>query len=417
MSSNSLAIIIESSKLPESVLTHLQDGWQGSLNDGGYSNYVNQLAGRIVEGSSADGVTLKQLKTLGMMGVDLGNLRGFEDKASKVAVKSEMRSKQTVLQEVREDQERVKRKFIGQLGNDESEDGALPFERASFKGMLVAELEKHRGIVSEKFLTSAKRSLVLDARRGAGALGQVKEKELTRELERLEINDPDSFIWCSSTETTKHALDTVVRRVITKDAKVMFEFTTCNRGKGAVILSGPEKDRVQALSSYWSDSNVLAKEWANQTWAGLALEHDAYEQAMHPNKETNPNYRPQSPQKKGNCAAKSMLAALNFLIEGPGDGSKYKAIKESLKSSLGVPRKVQPVAMAAAAASVEVELSSKEIRALSGDVDRTIGFLVTKFSEGRVPSGDTLLNLRRHLPANVQEKLKASGHEWAKIFI
>jgi hypothetical protein len=146
----------------------------------------------------------------------------------------------------------------------------------------------------------------------------------------------------------------------------------------------------------------------------MALDHDAYEHAMHPNKETNPNYRPQSLQKTGNCAAHSMLAALNFLIQGPEDGSKYKAIKGTMMASLGLPPRVRPVV----AEPVEVTITRREIEKLKGQSDETyIGFLADKFSgANKVPNAVTI-GAFRTLPETVKAKLKASGFEWAKRYI
>ncbi len=412
MSGNSLAVVIDSNQLPESVLTQLQDGWQGSLKDSDYSKCVSLLAERCVEDGMPVLGTLNQIKALGMMGVDLGSLREIEVRAI------DSPTKQRVLKEAREDQERSTRKFFGQLGNDENENGALPMERVSFKGMLVAELEKHKGIVSPEFLTSAKRSLALDAR--AVLSGMATESQLVRELEKLEVDKKDSFIWCSLTVTPNHALDTVVRRVF-KDKKAQYELTTCNRGRDFVALDGPETEKVKAkaLCSYWPDSHGLAAKWSAQTIQGMAISYENYQESLHPTKETHPNYRPQSTQKKGDCATKSMLAALNFLIEGPGDGSKYKAIKNSLKMSLGHPPKGRLVAAVAAAEPVEVDIRRVEIDKLSGKDDATcIGFLLDKFSGGqKVPTSATIGMLKRSaLSQAVKTELKAR-FDWAKRYL
>jgi hypothetical protein len=221
-------------------------------------------------------------------------------------------------------------KFRGQLKSDGQFNGALPRDRVAFKGTVIAQLENKGACPA--LLPSMKRSLVLDA---ASYDGGYSAASLEAAIGKLVAKDTSSFFWCSLVGNKKHAVDTVIR---VTDAGI--ELTTCNRGDGAYQQ---ETGVAGALGSVWSSAKLLADKLAPWTVAkddsmqfyNFQL-HGVNPSDKVPDKAAQAvDYRPQKLQKAGNCATKSMFAAINFLIATNEAGrDQYKAFRRSVDSAL-----------------------------------------------------------------------------------
>lgn len=320
---------------PRAILQALQEPWDGALNRPPYTEILVFCA-------TARQRKIEQMKMLGLLGADMSAVstpglrakkidRAGDDPFLAIAASRRATNASTVaLTDPVDLYKAVLIKFRGQLNSEAQFNGALQRDRVAFKGTLIAQLE-NKG-ACQALLPSMKRSLVLDASSYAKGYSAT---DLEAAINKLVSNDRNSFFWCSLTGNQKHAVDTVIR--IT-DAGV--ELTTCNRGAGA---SEQASGVAGALRSVWPSAKALAEKLAPWTLAttdsmqfynyqlhGISPAERGVDKSKH-----SADYRPQKIQKEGNCATKSMFAALNLLMATDGPGTeRYKAFRRSLDAAL-----------------------------------------------------------------------------------
>ena len=416
MSSNSLVTLLSNPGPKEAILDHLQHGWQGPLAGADYAaaivksaqTAVDRTAGHVKEGENSNNapapppasdkalqVLYPSLELLGVLGADLSGLNQVKG-ANTNEPQDDYLSDSEKLSRLASGREWFKSKLRGQLENDTASDMMQQNVRVTVKGMLLAHLEeKHKGgKVSEEFLTSAKRSLVLDA---TGMSKGVQAERLEKELDRLEVDQADSFVWCSLSGAMfpegNHAMDTVARKV-KRNGRVQYELTTCNRGAG--VVQGAD-GKAEALCSYWDNAAVLAKAWAKTTVSAGSTSEEYFTE-LHPNKqERNPMYRSQKLQYVDNCGTKSLFAALNLLTAAPGHPDLYKTVKESMKCAMGASPKPPRPAPALQMEQVNFRRDLRILKPDSGNFANDLAKLVdTKLDRpNKVPDAETKMILNQ----------------------
>ena len=328
---------------PEAILQALDQPWPGALSDPSYTELlvVCALKRKTV-----------QIKTLRRLGADLGAVRRLLPKPAPqaevdpwVAVARARHAAASSINRLTDPLQihvAVLQKLRGQLASDRAFDGANSRERVAFKGHVVAHLESVGS--AAPFLPDMKRSLVRDARAcGAG----YRPGDLAAAFAALRTDEPTSFFWSSITGSKNHAIDVVVRAT-----RGGFVLTSCNRGDGAAVEHPSGK--AAALQSVYADAQQLASALA--PWTVPAVDKDAslYNFALHdrvmPFTQAKPialDYRPQKLQKAGNCATKSLFAAVSYLTGVDQETlADYKAMRRSFDTRLtgGLQRAGAPTA-------------------------------------------------------------------------
>jgi len=320
---------------PAAILQALQAPWAGALNRAPYTSLLVYCA-------TCKSPKVEQIKMLGLLGADVGEISSpglalksapeVLDPAQQIAAQRRAaRATTTGLTDPVKIHAAVLQKFRGQLTNDAAVNGASSLERVSFKGRLIAHLENAGQAAAA--LPSMKRSLVLDA--GAHQAGYAVDV-LDAALTALVAGDPNSFFWCSLVGSVSHAVDVVVRAT-----GAGFEMTSCNRGEGAFVE--PSSGKAGALRATWPSARALADKLAPWTKPSNQDSMHRYNFDLHrvpvgakdTAKPGAPDYRPQKLQKEGNCATKSMFAALSYLTAKDQDELEaYRGFRRSLDAGL-----------------------------------------------------------------------------------
>jgi len=277
------------------------------------------------------------LDALSILGADL---RFFRDMALHQLQLDIARESLQTLKNVEQQQERRRTAFIKLLVNDTTEDGAKPIERIAHKGLLLACLEKSNTFAGDA-LIAIKRGLILDYR--AALSGNDFRTAMLGELNALASGEV-VLIWTSSLGHKYHAVDVIIE----KDGSD-YTLTTLNRGDGALAVEG-SPDHAGARCSRWADQasllNALQSAFEERsTWTTMK----PYHEMLHPDGDkANDLYRPQRRQKANNCPTKSMMAAVNYLMTGPGCNAATADYKEVRPRLLGylVGHSVDPTVVA-----------------------------------------------------------------------
>jgi len=249
----------------------------------------------------------------------------------------ELADHKDAIQEIAREQDYHRKHFLELLVN--AAEGVKPQERIAHKGLLVAHLEASNAIEGPT-LVNIKRSLIFDTR----CVLVPKRHLITEYLEAL-AKEEVHFIWTSLLGISAHAVDVVIQR----DERGL-ALTTLNRGMGH--LDAGDK-HAGARRTVWSSAELLGDALfvAMQNkirWKSM----DEYHDTLHPNSiDADPEYRPQRIQKVGNCSTKSMLAAVNYLMTGPGPAARpataeYKKVGPSLRAALGLGQTPSPTVRA-----------------------------------------------------------------------
>lgn len=338
---------------PLAILNALATPWRGSLSSKRYEDLLVYCLTAKPEKAKP-----KQLEMLVTLGADLGRVHRLleREKAPSAPRQSDFADGEEFLiarrafdryqrggsQEgatIRQFERSLLVKFLGQLMNDKSVDGASNKQRVGFKGKLIAHLETTNAC--SRLMPSMKRSLIADAR--AECAGGHTPDSLEKALTPLKAEEND-FYWCSLTGAKGHAIDTVMRKLATGG----YELTSCNRGSGAEMSRSRQWKKVEAMRAEFNSAKDLATALSKFTKKSCEEPVVIYNAALHPRDSSldkletgrgsvpiNRAYRPQKPQKEGNCATKSMFAALNLLMATSQEGlGAYKAVKGSLRDQL-----------------------------------------------------------------------------------